>query len=105
MYRLSVLYGIPTDPRAFDAYYRQFHIPIAGRMKGLTRWTITPILRPTDGTTVPVPHDRGPVRTQPGADAGHPGLPGGPGGPGRPGQLCHGGATFLNGFEEVVDLP
>lgn len=41
MYRVSVLYGTPTDPEAFDQYYRDVHIPLAKQMKGLTRWTLT----------------------------------------------------------------
>lgn len=41
MYRLSVLYGTPTDPAEFDRYYRNVHIPIAKRMTGLTGWTVT----------------------------------------------------------------
>lgn len=40
MCRLTVLYGHPTDPDAFDRYYREVHIPIARRMKGLKGWTI-----------------------------------------------------------------
>ena len=40
MVRLTVLYGHPTDPEAFDRYYRDFHIPIAKQMKGLKGWTI-----------------------------------------------------------------
>ena len=41
MYRLTALYGRPTDPDAFDEYYRDVHLPIAKRMRGLTRWTLT----------------------------------------------------------------
>ena len=41
MYRVSVLYGTPADPAAFDRYYRDVHIPIAKRMDGLTGWTLT----------------------------------------------------------------
>lgn len=41
MYRLTVLYGHPDDPAAFDDYYEQRHIPIASKMTGLTGWTIT----------------------------------------------------------------
>ncbi len=41
MYRLTVLYGHPTDPDAFDSYYRDVHIPIARRMRGLTDWTLS----------------------------------------------------------------
>lgn len=41
MYRVSVLYGTPTDPEEFDRYYEQVHIPIAKTMQGLVRWTLT----------------------------------------------------------------
>lgn len=40
MYRLTVLYGHPTDPAEFDRYYYDVHVPIAKRMKGLLGWTI-----------------------------------------------------------------
>ena len=40
MFRLSVLYGTPDDPEAFDHYYRTVHIPLAKEM-GLARWTLT----------------------------------------------------------------
>jgi uncharacterized protein (TIGR02118 family) len=40
MTRLLVLYGHPKDPAAFDKYYREAHIPIAKRMKGLKKWTV-----------------------------------------------------------------
>jgi uncharacterized protein (TIGR02118 family) len=40
MTRLTVLYGHPTDPAAFDRYYHEVHIPIAKRMQGLKGWTI-----------------------------------------------------------------
>ena len=40
MTRLTVLYGHPDDPEAFDRYYREVHIPIAKTMKGLKGWTI-----------------------------------------------------------------
>ncbi len=40
MYRLTVLYGHPEDPAEFDRYYREAHIPLAKKMKGLTGWTI-----------------------------------------------------------------
>lgn len=41
MYRVSVLYGTPADPEEFDRYYEQVHIPIAKKMQGLVRWTLT----------------------------------------------------------------
>ncbi len=40
MTRLTVLYGHPTDPAAFDRYYHETHVPLARTMKGLTGWTI-----------------------------------------------------------------
>ena len=40
MYRLTVLYGHPEDPAAFDAYYQDVHLPLAQKMQGLTGWTI-----------------------------------------------------------------
>ncbi|HZL87910.1 MAG TPA: EthD family reductase [Pirellulaceae bacterium] len=53
MIRLLVLYGHPTDPAAFDRYYRENHIPIAKRMKGLKKWTIGKVQGTPDGTTPP----------------------------------------------------
>ena len=41
MFRLSVLYGRPDDPAAFDDYYHNTHIPIAQKMRGLTAWNLT----------------------------------------------------------------
>lgn len=41
MYRVTVLYGTPDDPSAFDRYYREVHIPIARKMRGLAGWTLT----------------------------------------------------------------
>jgi uncharacterized protein (TIGR02118 family) len=40
MYRMTILYGTPTDPEAFRAYYMQAHVPLAQRMKGLTGWNL-----------------------------------------------------------------
>jgi uncharacterized protein (TIGR02118 family) len=40
MVRLTVLYGYPTDPQAFDDYYWNIHIPIAAKMRGWERWTV-----------------------------------------------------------------
>ncbi|MFB9907996.1 EthD family reductase [Allokutzneria oryzae] len=40
MYRLTVLYGHPHDPKAFDEYYETVHLPLARKMEGLTGWTI-----------------------------------------------------------------
>lgn len=41
MYRMTILYGTPTDPEAFRRYYYDTHIPIARRMGGLTGWNLS----------------------------------------------------------------
>jgi uncharacterized protein (TIGR02118 family) len=53
MVRLLVLYGHPKDPNAFDKYYREKHIPIAKRMKGLKKWTIGKVQGTADGKASP----------------------------------------------------
>jgi uncharacterized protein (TIGR02118 family) len=49
MVRLLVLYGQPQDPAAFDKYYRETHIPIAKKMKGLKKWTVGKVTGTADG--------------------------------------------------------
>jgi uncharacterized protein (TIGR02118 family) len=44
MIRLSVLYGHPIDPKAFDSYYAEVHLPLAKKIKGLRKWTVGKIL-------------------------------------------------------------
>lgn len=39
--KLLVLYRRPTDVAAFDAHYRDVHIPIAKRIPGLRRYEIS----------------------------------------------------------------
>jgi uncharacterized protein (TIGR02118 family) len=39
-HRCTILYGPPGDPEAFDAYYRDVHIPLARRMRGLSGWRL-----------------------------------------------------------------
>lgn len=53
MYRLTVLYGHPDDPEAFDRYYTEKHVPLAKRMKGLTGWTIGHCEAAEEGETPP----------------------------------------------------
>ena len=53
MVRLLVLYGQPKDPAAFDKYYREVHIPIARRMKGLKKWTVGRVTGTADGQPSP----------------------------------------------------
>ena len=49
MIRLLVMYGHPTDPDAFDQYYREVHLPIARKIKGFTRWTVGKVQGTPDG--------------------------------------------------------
>jgi uncharacterized protein (TIGR02118 family) len=53
MCRLTVLYGHPEDPAAFDRYYHGTHIPIAKTMKGLKGWTIGKCQAAVPGETAP----------------------------------------------------
>ncbi len=41
MASLIVLYGKPADPAAFDAYYRDRHIPLAKTIPGLRRYEVS----------------------------------------------------------------
>ncbi|GAA1926101.1 EthD family reductase [Nocardioides lentus] len=38
-FQLTVLYGRPADPAAFDAYYAETHVPLANGLSGLTSYT------------------------------------------------------------------
>lgn len=40
MYRMTILYGMPTDPDHFRRYYHEHHIPLARQMSGLTGWNL-----------------------------------------------------------------
>lgn len=39
MHVLTVGYGHPADPAAFDAYYQSTHRPLAGKVPGLLAFT------------------------------------------------------------------
>ncbi|SBS79674.1 Uncharacterized 11.0 kDa protein in thcB-thcC intergenic region [uncultured Mycobacterium sp.] len=39
MFRVSVCYGQPTDPAAFDDYYEKTHTPLALKIPGLAGFT------------------------------------------------------------------
>ncbi len=49
MIKLTVLYGHPTDPAAFEDYYANIHTPIALQMKGHSRVELTKFLSAPDG--------------------------------------------------------
>ena len=38
-FKVAVCYGQPDDPEAFDAYYRDTHMPLARKIPGLTDFT------------------------------------------------------------------
>ncbi|OBQ73324.1 EthD family reductase [Mesorhizobium erdmanii] len=48
MASLVVTYGTPENPEAFDAYYREKHIPLAKTIPGLRRYEISrgPVMTP-----------------------------------------------------------
>lgn len=41
MYKATILYRTPADRAAFDEHYFAVHVPLAAKMRGLRRWTIT----------------------------------------------------------------
>ena len=45
---IVVLYKTPTDPAAFDKYYAETHIPLAKKLPGLRKYTVSkgPIATP-----------------------------------------------------------
>ncbi|MGW0038946.1 EthD family reductase [Gordonia sp. NPDC003376] len=50
--RVSVCYGQPADPAAFDEYYARVHIPLANAIPGLQEFTWGPVAS-LDGSTPP----------------------------------------------------
>lgn len=48
MARMVVIYRTPKDPAAFDAHYRDVHIPMATLLPGLRKYEVSrrPILTP-----------------------------------------------------------
>src|SRR5690348_9339887 len=49
MVRVLVLYNTPEDPEAFDRYYEENHIPLAKRLPGLLRYTVSRKVTPLGG--------------------------------------------------------
>ena len=102
MTRLTVLYGHPADPAEFDRYYREVHIPIARRMRGLAGWTIgrceaaTPGDRPPYymivGLYAPTRADLEAILASPEGQATIADVP----------NFATGGCTFLFDDEEVL---
>jgi len=53
MIKLTVLYGQPADPAAFEKYYLETHTPIALKVKGLRRFEIAKVVGSADGSPAP----------------------------------------------------
>lgn len=49
MIKLTVLYGHPTDPVAFESYYANTHLPLVVKMKGFEKTEFTKFLDSPDG--------------------------------------------------------
>jgi uncharacterized protein (TIGR02118 family) len=41
MVKIYVLYGPPTDPEAFDAYYFSTHVPLFAKIPGLRSYSVS----------------------------------------------------------------
>lgn len=52
MVRFVILYDVPADPAAFDAHYRDVHLPMAKKLPGLRRYTISRGLTTVQGAKV-----------------------------------------------------
>jgi uncharacterized protein (TIGR02118 family) len=49
MMKVTVIYGHPTSPEAFEKYYAGTHLPLAARMKGVARLELTKFVAGPDG--------------------------------------------------------
>jgi uncharacterized protein (TIGR02118 family) len=50
MVKLSVIYGPPTDPAAFETYYTETHMPLAAKVQGLRRFELSKVVGTPDGS-------------------------------------------------------
>ncbi|MEB2777057.1 EthD family reductase [Algoriphagus sp. D3-2-R+10] len=50
MIKLTVLYGHPRDPDAFEKYYATTHMPLVGKIKGVAKAEVTKFLPNEDGS-------------------------------------------------------
>jgi uncharacterized protein (TIGR02118 family) len=53
MVKLTVLYGQPKDPAAFEDYYLKVHTPIALKVKSVRRFEIARVSATADGKPAP----------------------------------------------------
>jgi len=50
MIKATVLYGHPTSTEAFEKYYSETHLPLAGKTQGVVKSEFTKFLPNPDGT-------------------------------------------------------
>ena len=103
-HRCTILYGQPSDPEAFGAYYRDVHIPLAERMQGLTAWRLQWLSPAADGT--PPPYHLVVDLLAPTAEAlaGVFASPEGLAAAEDVGKFADGGVTYLFGREDTVEV-
>jgi uncharacterized protein (TIGR02118 family) len=53
MVKMTVLYGPPTDPAAFEEYYANTHLPLAGKMPNVKRFEASRVVATPDGSEPP----------------------------------------------------
>ncbi len=53
MIKLTVLYGQPKDPAAFEHYYLNTHTALALKVKGVRRFEIAKVVGTADGSPSP----------------------------------------------------
>jgi uncharacterized protein (TIGR02118 family) len=53
MVKLTVLYGPPTDPAAFERYYAETHLPLVAQIQGALRTETGRVVGTPDGSPPP----------------------------------------------------
>jgi len=41
VHRITIQYALPADAAGFDAHYRDVHVPLASKLPGLRRFTVS----------------------------------------------------------------
>ncbi len=50
MFKLTVLYGHPTDPEEFERYHHEIHLPLVNEIEGMARMEHGRFLSNADGS-------------------------------------------------------
>ena len=53
MLKVTVLYGPPTDPAAFEDHYANTHVPLAAKMPNVARFEASRVIATPDGGDPP----------------------------------------------------